>query len=110
VLAASAALQTAIAKYTDVTARADSARFELMIAQVAFQHQYVVVRAPEVPKAPKKPLRRTILLGSVAAGVVIGILIGAIRDLVTGRVFAPWQVKVAGLPTLGELQIPEKTG
>ena len=109
VIAAMAGLQSAIAKYTEVAGRADAARFELMIAQVAFQHQYVVVRAPEVPKAPKKPLRKLILLGSIGAAAAMAFLIGAIRDLLTGRVVAPWQIKVVGLQVIGELQIPDRT-
>jgi len=110
VIAALAGLQSAIAKYGEVAGRADMARFELTIAQVAFQHQYVVVREPELPKAPKKPLRKMVLLGSIGVGLGLALLIGAIRDLISGRVFAPWQVKVAGIHTLGELRIPENTG
>ena len=109
-VAAMAELQSALAKYTDLAGRADSARLNLTIAQVAFRHRYVLVSEPEIPRKPMKRMRMQIELGSVAGALLLALLIGALRDLVSGRILDPWQLKQLGLQVLGELQMPKRAG
>jgi len=98
-------LKTAVARYNDLATRVDSARFELNTAQVAFQHRYVVVSEPEIPRRPVKRLHAQVAMAGVAAALLLGLLIGAIRDLLSGRILEPWQVKNLGLQVLGDLRL-----
>jgi len=105
VVAAMDGLKTAVARYNDLATRVDSARFELNTAQVAFQHRYVVVSEPEIPRRPVKRLHAQVAMAGVAAALLLGLLIGAIRDLLSGRILEPWQVKNLGLQVLGDLRL-----
>jgi uncharacterized protein involved in exopolysaccharide biosynthesis len=109
VTASRAKLKAAIDHYSTLNKRLDSARLELITAQSAFQHKYIVVAEPENPRKPFKPKRALLLAGVMAAALAIGLLAGAVRELLTGRVIEPWQLKPIGLPVLGELRLPPKS-
>jgi len=102
---AKANLTAAIKRYTDVTQRLDAARIDLTSAQVALKYRYAVVAEPERPRAPKKPNRPMIAIGSILAAALVGFLSGAIRDLLSGRVFEPWQARIPGLNVLGDVEL-----
>lgn len=98
---AKASLAAAIQRYSEVTKRLDSARLDLTSSQVALQYRFSVVGEPERPRGPSKPLRLIAMLGSIAGALVLGLLSGAVRDLLDGRVYEPWQVRSLGLPLIG---------
>ena len=100
---AKANLTSAIQRYSEITKRLETARLELVSAQVALQYRYVVVEEPERPRRPTKPNRPLIILGAIVAGLLGAFLAGAVRDLLTGRIFAPWQVRISGLAVIGEV-------
>jgi uncharacterized protein involved in exopolysaccharide biosynthesis len=102
---AKARLQSAIATYNDVSKRLQNARSQLATSQVALTHRYVVVTEPERPRKPTKPNRPILIFGALLVGSLLGFLIGAIRDFISGLVFEPWQVRTIGLPVLGEVEI-----
>lgn len=104
-IAAMAALHSAIGKYSELAKRVDAARFELTTAEVEFRRHYVVVSEPEVPKAPLKPVRALIAVGSLLASILLGIVSGALRELASGRIREQWQIRMLGLPILGEVHL-----
>jgi polysaccharide biosynthesis transport protein len=106
VAAARAKLMSAISKYTDVKEHLDAARIELTTAETAFKFRYIVVAEPELPRKPVKPNRPILILGSIAAALLAGFVAGAIRELLTGRVIEPFQVKQLGLPLLADVTLP----
>jgi uncharacterized protein involved in exopolysaccharide biosynthesis len=102
---ARANLTAAIQRYNEATTRFDTARLELTSAQVALQYRYAVVGQPEKPLHPTRPNRPLLMLGAILAGAIFGFLSGALRDLLSGRVFEPWQAKSAGLTVLGTVSL-----
>ena len=102
---AKARLQNAITSYTEVSKRLERARMQLAAAQVALQYRYVVVTVPELPRKPVKPNRPVLIAAALVGAVFLGFLTGAVRDLLSGRVFEPWQLRKYGLPVLGEVNI-----
>ncbi|MGC4093515.1 MAG: hypothetical protein QM756_37580 [Polyangiaceae bacterium] len=109
VAAARAKLTAAVEKYTEVARRLDGAQTELATAQAVFRYRYTVVAAPELPKKPAKPNRVLLLLGAIAASALIGFVSGAVRELWSGRIIEPWQVKRLGLPVLAEVDLQDRS-
>ena len=108
VSAARAKLMSAVSKYDELKNRLDAARIELTTTEIAFKYRYVVVAEPELPRKPIKPNRPALILASVAAGILAGFLAGAIRELTSGRVVEPWQVKQIGLPLLADVSLSDR--
>jgi len=106
---AKANLTSAIQRYTEITKRLETARLELTSAQVALQYRFVVVNEPERPRKPLKPNRPVIILGVLLAAALFGLLAGAIRDLLSGKLVEPWQVRILGLDIIGEVKIGQKS-
>jgi uncharacterized protein involved in exopolysaccharide biosynthesis len=102
--AARAKLRSAIDKYTEFTSRVDEARLQLTTARAAFKYRYQVVAEPEVPRKPVKPKRALLIIGSIVGALLFGLVAGAIRELLTGRLLEPWQLKTIGVPLLGEIK------
>jgi uncharacterized protein involved in exopolysaccharide biosynthesis len=108
VSAARAKLMSAVGKYDELKNRMDAARIELTTTEIAFKYRYVVVAEPELPRKPIKPNRPALILASLAAGIVAGFLAGAIRELTSGRIVEPWQVKQIGLPLLADVSLSDR--
>jgi uncharacterized protein involved in exopolysaccharide biosynthesis len=101
-------LQQAIVKYNGLVERIDRTRIELNTAATAIKYRFTVVQKPEVPAGPTKPKQPLLIaLGSVVFGLLVGLLNGPIRELLSGRMLAPWQAKTLGIPLLGELPLTE---
>jgi hypothetical protein len=98
-------LMAAISRYNNVAMRIDAARLELTTAETAFQYRYVVVQEPEVPRAPVKPNRKLLILASIAGAFGLGLLVGAAKELASGRLIEVWQVRQLKLPVLGEVDL-----
>jgi uncharacterized protein involved in exopolysaccharide biosynthesis len=109
VAAARAKLNSAITKYGALKERLDAARLELTSAEIAFKFRYVVVAEPELPQKPVKPNRAMLILASIGAALLIGFLSGGVKELISGRVIEPFQVKQLGIPLLAEVNLTEKS-
>lgn len=105
---AKANLSAAISRYEEVNKRLETARLELTTSQASLEYRYIVVAEPERPRKPSRPKRPPLLAGAVAIAAVLGFLAGAIRDILTGKVFEPWQLKTLGLRIVGELDVTRK--
>lgn len=104
-----ASLSRAITNYAALAGRLDEMRSELMTAKTAFQYRYQVLEVADPPTAPmngKRPL--FVVLGALAFALLVGILVGPIKELATGRVLEVWQVRQLGLPVLGEINAPKE--
>ena len=100
-----AQVRHALIRYNGLLDRIDAAQLELDNAQAAFKRRYVVIRPPQRPAGPVKPRATLVLLASVVAGAVLGLLAPALVDLLSRRLVEPWQVEQAlGLPLLGEVR------
>jgi uncharacterized protein involved in exopolysaccharide biosynthesis len=108
VTAARAGLNRALEKYGQVTERLASARLQFTTSQVAFNGRLIVTGEPEVPRKPMKPLQLVLSMATVVLSLLFGLLAGALRELASGKIHEPWQVKLFGLKTLGELCVPER--
>lgn len=100
-------LRVAAAKYEELLMRIDSARIEQDTARAAFKYRYSVVRPASVPKKPVKP-NLAIIIGLAAFAALAGaILVGALRDWLSGRLVEPWQVERAvDLKVLSQVKLP----
>jgi len=88
-----------------VTRRLETARVELASSQAALKYRYVVIAEPERPRKPMSPNRILFSLAAVLGAVVMGALSGAVRDLLSGLVYEPWQIKSLGLQVVGEVKL-----
>jgi uncharacterized protein involved in exopolysaccharide biosynthesis len=104
---ARARLQGASAKYNELLSRIEAANIELEVTRAAFKYQYTVVRPPEIARKPSKPNVPLLLLATLFAAPLLGVLAAGMRDLLRGRFVEPWQVeRHLNLPLLGELNPP----
>jgi hypothetical protein len=98
-------LRVASAKYEELLMRIDSARIEQDTARAAFKYRYSIVRPASVPKKPVKPDVTLLFLGSLAVAMAAAILVGALRDWLSGRLVEAWQVERAlNLPVLSQVK------
>ena len=101
-----ARLGTALRKSDEMAARLEAARIELATAEADFEHRYVVVEEPEVPKKPLKAKKKLMMLiGVLIAALVMGVLVGVALELRKGRLIEPWQVRALGVEVLGEVDL-----
>ncbi|HMA94520.1 MAG TPA: hypothetical protein VKP30_17640 [Polyangiaceae bacterium] len=103
VAAALAGVRTATDKYTSAMQRLESARQQFTTAQVAMERMLVVIEQPEAPRKPTSPIGWTVSGVAVGLALLLGFLTGAMRDLLSGKVYEPWQLRPLGLQTVGEL-------
>lgn len=107
--AAQSKLIQAINKYNDLSARIATTRLEIASSETAFKFRYVTALEPEMPSAPTKPkLPLMIRLGGIVLGALLALLAGAARELLRGRLIAPFQVKQLGLPLLAEIHLRDR--
>ena len=100
-------LQAASAKYNDLLGRIEAANIELEVTRAAFKYQYTVVRPPEIARKPSKPNVPLVLIATLLAAPLLGMLAAGLRDLLRGRFVEPWQIeRHLNLPLLGELNPP----
>lgn len=100
-------LRVASAKYEELLMRIDSARIEQDTARAAFKYRYSIVRPASVPKKPIKPDVTMVVLASLVLAFVAGILVGALRDFVSGRLVEAWQVERSlNMPVLSQVRVP----
>lgn len=100
-------LRVASAKYEELLMRIDSARIEQDTARAAFKYRYSIVRPASVPKKPIKPDVTMVVAASLVLALIAALLIGALRDFVSGRLVEAWQVERSlGLPVLSQVKVP----
>ncbi len=95
----------AIARYNGLLDRIDGARLQQDSAQAAFKYRYSVIKPPQLPRGPIKPKPGLIIIASIVAGFVLGVIGVALLDLASRKVLEDWQVEhVIGVPLLGEFR------
>ena len=95
----------AIARYNGLLDRIDAARLQEDSAQAAFKYRYSVIKPPQMPRGPIKPKPGVIIIASIVAGFVLGVIAVALLDLTSRKVVEDWQVEhVIGVPLLGEIR------
>lgn len=100
-------LRVASAKYEELLMRIDSARIEQDTARAAFKYRYSIVRPASVPKKPIKPDVTMVVVASLVLAFIAALLIGALRDFVSGRLVEAWQVERSlNLPVLSQVRVP----
>jgi len=100
-------LNAALDKAREVRDRLDAARMEMATATVSFKYRYAVVESAEVSRKPTKPKRELLYGIAVGVALLLGMLVGAARELMTGRLVEPWQVRSLGIDILAEVNLPE---
>jgi uncharacterized protein involved in exopolysaccharide biosynthesis len=97
-------LRFAVSKYLALLDRIDRAQMNLQSARANFKHRFSIVTPAELPRAPIKPKKPMVLLGSIIGGLLLGVFLSALRDLRQGLIFERWQVlRELGIPVLGEI-------
>jgi hypothetical protein len=103
------ALESLLVKSRELQSRLDAARMELTTLEVGFKYRYQIVEPPEVTRKPAKPSRPKLILAAIVFALGMGLITGAARELVAGRVVENWQIEGLGLPVLAEIQLPDTT-
>ncbi len=98
-------LFNALRKSDEIASRLDDARIELATAEADFKHRYVVVEEPEVPTKPLKAKKPLLFVVVFFASLLLGVVAGALRELLRGRLDEAWQVRSLGIPLLAEVEI-----
>jgi uncharacterized protein involved in exopolysaccharide biosynthesis len=97
--------ESALKRYDGLEARIDAAQIELKTANAAFEHKYQVVRTPEVPTGPKKPVALMVTCAGVLSGLLLILIAASTADLMTGLFFESRRVRDRlRLPVLGEVR------
>ncbi len=103
-----AKLIKAIGSYNELSEQIANTRLEITSAEAAFKHRYLIAADAELPEAPLKPKLPLIIgIAGVALGLLVGLGLGTLLELLRGRLLAPWQVKRLGLPLLGEARLTD---
>jgi hypothetical protein len=108
-------LEAVLRKSQEMQARLDGARMELAIARVGFKYRYRQVEPARMwlkPISPKVPMLTAVAIG---ASLLLGLLAGAGRELITGKIMEMWQVKQLGLDVVATVDVrgwqsPDSTG
>jgi uncharacterized protein involved in exopolysaccharide biosynthesis len=102
-------LRGAVMKFGSIRQELRSARIELDTAQAAFAHRYKIVVPAEPPQGPRKPKVIMIVLGGLAASLLIGLLFPILAELNRGVISEHWQVHQLQLPVLADLKLPPRS-
>ncbi|HKP63503.1 MAG TPA: hypothetical protein VJV78_42500 [Polyangiales bacterium] len=105
VSAARIRLDSVTRKAQELRQRLDAATMELATAQAGFKYRYNVVEPPELQNKPFYPNRPRLFLIALAIALACGLLAGAVRDLLGGRVIESWQISRYGVETLAEIDL-----
>ncbi len=104
-------LRSRLSAQQQILKRIDAAKLEREIAMKSFKYRFTVLTPAEFPRKPIKPNALIIAIGSVVAGLLLGIFAALARDVLSGRVLESWQVERGlGLPVLAELDKSSGTG
>ncbi len=96
-------LRIALSSYQALLERLDAARIELQTVRATFKFKYGVLIPAMVPKTPIGMSSRTIVAGSLLAGIMLAVFAAVALDLAGGRVLESWQIeRTLRLPVLGE--------
>lgn len=94
-------------KYQQMVDRLNAAQLDLDTARAAFKYRYSVVWPAQVPKKPVSPNVPKIGGVGLLLSIVAAVLASALPDLLSRRVFEPWQVdRLLGVPVLGRIRSP----
>jgi len=105
---ASDELQASLILQQQLRKRIEAAKMERDIVQASFKYRYTVLTPADFPRAPVKPNAKIIALGGIMAGLLLGLFAAIARDVLSGRLLQPWQVRRGlGLPVLAELDSVE---
>ncbi len=103
-----AKLSMAITAYNELNERIERTKIEIGTAETSFKYRYQITQEPEVPNRPLKPMMPLMIAaGSIVMGILFGLLAGAILELMSGKILAPWQAKILGIPVLAEVRLSE---
>jgi uncharacterized protein involved in exopolysaccharide biosynthesis len=102
-------LRGAVMKFGSIRQELRSARIELDTAQAAFAHRYKIVVPADPPPGPRKPKVIMILLGGLAASLLVGLLLPILAELNRGVISEHWQVHQLQLPVLADLKLPPRS-
>jgi uncharacterized protein involved in exopolysaccharide biosynthesis len=101
---ASIRLRLELNQLESVLERTDGARIELAVSDAAFKYRYNVIRPPQVPKDPKSPNFKLIVIAGLFGSILLALSATMVKDLLSDRIFERWQVeRRLGLPVLGSL-------
>ena len=98
-------LESVLRKSQEMQARLDGVRMELAIAQVGFKYRYRQVEPARLwpkPISPKVPMLNTV---AVAVALVFGLLAGAARELIGGKIMEMWQARQLGLNVIATVDV-----
>jgi hypothetical protein len=107
VLAARAHLEDAIRVQREIEIRLDRARTELASAQASFKYRYTAQPAEVAPR-PIAPPRALYYIASLVIALLLGFASGPARDLLSGRILEPWQLRALGVELLAEAPLPSR--
>lgn len=88
--------------YTEMKARLEEAQMTSAISKNT-NYRFVVLDPAYLPLFPSKPRRAGIILGGLGAGVVIGIILMLVAELIDTRISSPKQIAVYHKPIIGLL-------
>ncbi len=96
-------LRIALSSYQALLERLDAARIELQTVRATFKFKYGVLIPAMVPKDAIGMSSRTVVIGSLIAGILLAVFAAVALDLAGGRVLESWQIeRTLRLPVLGE--------
>jgi hypothetical protein len=104
-----AQLQTAVAKYSELTEDITTARVTLDSAQAEFQHRYKIVVPPQIAKSPSKPAVGKIAGIGLVVAMALALILPLLLELKRGVIVETWQVHMLQLPILAELKLPPRS-
>jgi uncharacterized protein involved in exopolysaccharide biosynthesis len=98
-------LDAALRKSQEMQGRLDAARMELAIARVGFKYRYREIEPARFWGAPVSPKIPGMAAGVVFAALLLGFLAGTARELIAGKVLAPWQVRQLGIEVFATVDV-----
>ena len=98
-------LELLMDQHSNLQARIDAARVEIDTARSVFKYRYSVITPPQLPKRPVKAYGLLFLIGGLIGGIGLTFFVAAAKDLHSGRVVEPWQLRrKLELPVLAHLR------
>ncbi|MBI4818119.1 MAG: hypothetical protein HY791_17790 [Deltaproteobacteria bacterium] len=103
---ASQELEIAVGQFADLVERRTNARIELDTAEAAFDYRYTVLSPAKRPEQPVSPRLSKVILASIAAGLVLGLVMAVGLDVLSRRIYQRWQIeRVLGLEVIEEIEV-----